>query len=204
MTKRKALGAPRLRNLKIALAVASAGVAMIAGSASASIVFRTYEFTATGFTAAGGGGGVAPVDPVSGSFTLTFDNSATIIESSAITVNSLNLTLSSAIIYTYVQPVDSLIIGGAAGGANDFPNPGDFWIELFSVSNDSTGADGVYYTTPSGFITKEWQSGNVSTRSFEGAPSIPEPSTWALLVGGFAAAGATLRRRRPGLRTSLS
>ena len=36
----------------------------------------------------------------------------------------------------------------------------------------------------------------VSEVSFFGTPGVPEPSTWAMLIAGFGAAGAMLRRRR--------
>lgn len=38
------------------------------------------------------------------------------------------------------------------------------------------------------------------TIAFEGAPAVPEPSSWALLAGGFALAGGAMRSRRARLR----
>lgn len=31
----------------------------------------------------------------------------------------------------------------------------------------------------------------------EALPSVPEPATWAMFIGGFGLVGSTLRRRRP-------
>jgi hypothetical protein len=33
-----------------------------------------------------------------------------------------------------------------------------------------------------------------------GAPGVPEPATWAMMIGGFALAGAAMRRRATALR----
>lgn len=33
-----------------------------------------------------------------------------------------------------------------------------------------------------------------------GAPAVPEPATWLMMIAGFGVLGAALRRRRPGLR----
>jgi hypothetical protein len=37
---------------------------------------------------------------------------------------------------------------------------------------------------------------NVNPTALPGAPGVPEPSAWAMLIAGFGAAGAMLRRRR--------
>ena len=55
------------------------------------------------------------------------------------------------------------------------------------------------------FITQTGKYGTKSARqsfafaSPNGGAAIPEPSTWALMIGGFAMAGAALRRSRPAL-----
>jgi hypothetical protein len=55
--------------------------------------------------------------------------------------------------------------------------------QCVDICNDFTYAGGVH-----GYV-----NGFTATTSF--AP-VPEPATWALLIGGFAGAGAALRRRR--------
>lgn len=187
MTRLQAGGAFGARGAWTALAGALVAAAMMAGPASAAIIHRTYEFTAGGF------GAGAPVDPVTGSFTVKFDNSASIVDaSSGLTVNAFNLSV-APLVYTYVNAVDSLIIGGANGGANSFDSAGDFWIQLFGVSGDNTRVAGVYYTTAgaSFFSTKLWRSGGASVVS---AP-VPEPATWIMMICGLGFAGGALRRR---------
>jgi len=81
-------------------------------------------------------------------------------------------------------------------GANTvFVSNGTIWDEI-KLSATITASDAG--STPSSLVTfgggpESWASSQV-TYGIGGA--IPEPTTWALLIGGFGLAGAALRRQR--------
>ena len=117
----------KFRDLLTSVA-AAAMVTFAAGAASAAVITDTFTFTAAGFQSAFGQ--PVPVDPVTGSVTVTFDPTQTYFNQTAgITMNSLNLTLdSSAVSFNYSPTATSfsdgsaldageLIIGGAELGA---------------------------------------------------------------------------------------
>jgi hypothetical protein len=84
-----------LRRVTLALFVLS----MTATSAQATPSTLNYDFSATGFEAAG-----APVDPVTGSFSVTFDNATDLTDvTSGISLTGLNISLGSAPAFTYSQ-----------------------------------------------------------------------------------------------------
>lgn len=62
--------------------------------ASAATVTDLVTFSASGFSAG------APVDPVVGSFTITFDPAVSVTDASTITLNSLNIALGSTLVFT--------------------------------------------------------------------------------------------------------
>lgn len=45
---------------------------------------------------------------------------------------------------------------------------------------------------------------NITGNPFPVTPTVPEPSAWAMMIGGFGLAGAALRRRKYALRVSLA
>ena len=83
---------PRSGSLLTRLGGAALGLALLAAAqtAQATVITRTYIFTASGFT---GGPPTAAFDPVMGSVTVTFDNAASINtdQTAGVTLNSLNL-----------------------------------------------------------------------------------------------------------------
>src|SRR5205823_6290023 len=80
--------------------------------ASATIISGTYDITATNFSP-----NQAPIATVIASFTLSFDNSSQITDTSAgLVVNSLNIPVDGSVEYFYKQSTDTLIIGGSANG----------------------------------------------------------------------------------------
>ena len=92
--------------------------------------------------------------------------------------------------------LDTFSIDGVAG---TFAMPGD--------SQDSPQAAAVFSFAPIvassltlNFLTNYGYDGGtiVNEVAFEanGAGVVPEPATWSLMIGGFALAGAGLRRRR--------
>lgn len=103
----------------------SASLAFLVGlllvpAASASTITTTVQFTATNFSSVQGT--TPPVDPVSGSFTLTFDPSQLALDATTISVNSLNINLGSPIVFSYNPSLAILSIGGSALGSGGF-----FW-----------------------------------------------------------------------------
>ncbi len=94
--------------LKQTAGAAALGAALVlggAGLAEAALITRTYNVTASGFVAG------APVDPVTGSFTVTFDNASDILAdtTSGITVNSLNIAVASGVGFNHSVSSDLLI-----------------------------------------------------------------------------------------------
>ena len=88
--------------LLFALAISSA-------TAQASTITLNYNFSVSGFPIG------APVDPVTGSFSVTFDDAISYTdETSGIVVSNLNIPLGSAPAFNYFQPGDVLYIGGSA------------------------------------------------------------------------------------------
>jgi hypothetical protein len=98
-----------LRNM---LAAAALGAGLVAGAAQAAIISGTFAVNASGFDSG--------FPAFAGSFTLSFDDSADIIDSTALTVNSLAVggvpTVDfGTIVFSYDESADRLNIGGFAG-----------------------------------------------------------------------------------------
>ncbi|MBL8772678.1 MAG: PEPxxWA-CTERM sorting domain-containing protein [Phenylobacterium sp.] len=92
-------------------------------------------------------------------------------------------------------------------GANVVLGPGEYWI-TFEVREDDKYEGGLAFFAPNPTVkeathrrsTGTWSATNdldFSLRVF-GDPlgAVPEPSTWTLMIAGFGATGAAIRRRR--------
>ena len=143
--------------------------------------------------------GPAPIDPVMGSFTISFDPTLEYTNNTAnVSLNSLNLALGSALAFIYEPDVDggTLRVGGLASGANIVtfnPPTNDFWFfstqwqttpefQQVGYSQTSVGQANLYFTL------QDPQWGTVS------ASAIPEPSTFACLS--FGLVGMAFFRRK--------
>ena len=86
-------------------------------------------------------------------------------------------------------------IGAASTAANspEFP-------DVFVEQNVTGGARFIHYSQTNGVFTHLYElRGNVTSATVlqpQAAPGVPEPASWALMIGGFGGAGAVLRRRR--------
>jgi hypothetical protein len=82
----------------------------------AAIVTNTYQVTASGFSALHGSTAAPPVDPVQLAFTISFDNSAPITNSTSnITLIALNMPNEDPLIFSYANlGGDSLQVGDSA------------------------------------------------------------------------------------------
>ena len=99
-----------------------------------------------------------------------------------------------------------LLLGEEIGASGNF-NP-----QQFTFTTDTPGAftgltlassnfTGLSYGLSGDTITVDWAGGNVAAGQqfsavFDIAGAVPEPSTWAMMLFGFAAIGTALRRKR--------
>lgn len=107
--------------------------------------------------------------------------------------------------------VNSLVFG-ASQGASGRIALGDYGQNQTDLSG--VGADGTAYTgqravltnTPSLFVDTYASSGAVGLRnlSISLASAVPEPTTWAMMLVGFAMVGAAARYRRRGAKITYA
>jgi PEP-CTERM motif len=196
------------------------GAALALGATSgahAALVRGLVFFSGAGFTSAFGN--PVPVDPVIGSFFITFDPTQTYTdETSGITLNSLNIGLDSALSFDYSPTgngngaADELVVGGLEDGASSISlgsTGADFYLHIFTFSTDATygqigyspnsgGEDNTsYFYTPAlgDGLPAPGVVGSVTVFPAP-PPSVPEPSTWAMLMLGFASLGFLAYRNR--------
>jgi len=131
------------------------GVALLSASATPSIAGTvTYfvEFAASGFHLPIGAPPVpVPVDPVTGSFTITFDpaHDYATDTTAGITFDSLNLTLGSTLAFQYDHTSDLLAVGGTDAGVNGIriaPESNDFGIGIHDFTGASPFSHSLSYT----------------------------------------------------------
>lgn len=110
---------------------------------------------------------------------------------------------------------------GAASGvmtvmtSPTFPDAGDTFLASV-VTGGGTGGGAGYYGLrfmidaglTYGYATLGVNGYNFAAVTYEGAPvavgGVPEPATWAMMLGGFGLIGAATRRHRPRARASNS
>lgn len=190
-------------------ALIAGGASVTAGAANAALVHDLVTFTASGFTSAFSQ--PVPTDPVTGSFTITFDPTQTYVDQTVgITLDSLNISLGSALAFDYSPTgnsdgdADELVVGGLEDGADSvFLSPtvfDDFYLHILTYNSTPTFQQ-VGYTTSSStpnsnyFFTDLPNSGAGSVTVTPITGSTPEPATWAMILAGFAGLGFLGYRR---------
>jgi len=150
----------------------------------------SFDLIASGFRDVFGSAS-APVDPVTGSFSITFDNSTDLREQSAgATVSGLNLAMDGPLGFAYGRMADVLIIGSLFNGAQSVGGgTNDFVFGINNISTNPTAVDFAYAqrASPSNFLSRNVAIALTPTAT-------PEPGTLALMATGLTA--AWLRRRR--------
>jgi len=155
--------------------------------ARAANISLSYDFVAFGFSPIGGLD-PAPVNPVTGRFSLTFDNSADISESAAgLSVSNLNLPPTPNPVFSYLQAQDMLVLRGIATGIlGVIEGTDDYTLVLENVSTNPVAASMFYTSVDNDLVI--WGARGVLLSAV-----IPEPASLALL--GFALAGLAAARR---------
>jgi hypothetical protein len=191
-----------------------AALAVGATAANAATVNELVDFTVGGFTSAFGE--PVPTDPVTGSFTITFDPTQTYTdETTGIVLNSLNIGLDSALAFDY-SPTgngngapDELVVGGLESGASSItlgPTGADFYLHLLSFTSNptfqqlgyrtaETTSDSNYFYTLTSDKGLPGEGVTFSVTVTPVTPSVPELSTWAMMLVGFAGVGFLAYRK---------
>ena len=183
-----------VKNMAIGLGMV---IAASAATADAAIVNLRLKITASDFT------GAAPVNPVMGDFTFSFDNAASFDSTDiGLTVNSFNLP--HGVKFSYIAGAPDLMFlsdgaylegCGATSGLNQF---------CTSISKVSTAPKigSFYYSSVA--APGIWEASTIELEAAFGGAAVPEPSTWAMMIGGFAMIGAAIRRRRISTKVSFA
>lgn len=167
--------------------VVSALLVLGTNAANAAVMQHTYNFTASGFEFG------APVDPVVGSITATFDQAAVgsgSIDAITLNIGTHNFTVGEVGFEAFSG--GGIIFGGTACAITCMASgTNDFWLYWSDFSNMSGGqlayanspqdADGAFFFSTGLQVT-------------EG--TVPEPATIALLGFGLLGFAAARRRRQ--------
>jgi hypothetical protein len=177
-----------------------AGTLALASVSQASVVAGSLSFSATGFPAG------APLDPIMGTVTFSFDNAASFFNATngsvangapvSVSFSGLSLVGSWTPVLTYVS--DGLLggvqvhhlmsIGQILNGTQTLPGTDDWRIAFNDISSHPAFREFTYTLTTE--ATSQFQT-------FTGAvAAVPEPESIALMGVGLAAGAAWRRRRR--------
>lgn len=174
------------RGLLLVSALGLSGLATLTPApAEAAFLHRTFTFSVGPYTSG------APVSPVQGSFTLAWDNSVTVLDSTAgLTLNNLNFPLSLTLMYSYDPVNDRMFVGGQPlGAANVDATLGDISILFSDVSTTPWVTSSLYGAPP---FSVYFASGGSVT-----ATDGPEPGSLALFGLSLLGVGIARRHIRP-------
>jgi len=193
------------------LAVAALGLfasqQIFAAPVDAAVITRTYDFTVNNVHDQTGNNVPAPVNPVFGSFTVTFDPTlgSIVNQTAGITVNSLNVTVASPIAFSYsAANTDEVQIGGldqGTGGLTD--GVSDFLLDIFDASGPQPFFGNMDYTIFATTIaTGQFSDFAADTRADGTVTVVPalavaEPPMVVLFVMGGLLSVAIRRGRSP-------
>jgi hypothetical protein len=189
--------------MKRIIPVALIGAAVLLGS-QANAAVQTYR---ADFSVAGLSG---PFSSLSGNFRFTADLNTNLIND--LTLDSLSFVIGSDVYTTANTVLDiastpfsegarDFIIGRFGAGSGDTNNSfllssiADFRIRFnLDANNGLLLARGGYRPTGGTITSFDTSQGNGVSSTFSFA-AVPEPASWALMIGGFGLVGTAARRR---------
>ena len=174
--------------------------ALTVAPANATVVTKTYYFESDPvnsyyFTP-------PPRSVVRGQFTITLDDALEFYNrTTGVTLDALNIPLGSAFAVNhwpsipFISVKNTFQIGGLQNTVNvTTMGTDDFFLEFTDEPGEGPRFRNLGYVragVPDGFFSF---SGRVSTTPI--ASGVPEPGTWAMMIGGFGFAGSAFRRAR--------
>lgn len=169
--------------------------ALVPVAASAAVITRTYDYTATGFN--GANNGTPPFATVTGSITLSFDDSATVLDQTGVTVNSSSIAYTGPVRYSYYS-VDGTLALVSNGYTPSTSNYNGFALTIRNATAAGQLGGTMNYSVV-GF-NEVASTRNVVINPGAATAAVPEPATWALMLLGFSGMGYSLRRRTATMR----
>lgn len=172
--------------MKIHPAFVGVAILSMSSGAYADTIARTFDITASDFTFIFGPATPLPVDPVHLNFTIVFDPSVLIDQSTAgLTINSFTLAN---------PPYSSAYGNDPAGNLTIATFPGsDFCFNPANSYCVFIGSPTAPFPSVSEFIESTDSAGYwvSQTTTITAGPivDVPEPSTWAMMLIGFAGLG---------------
>jgi hypothetical protein len=172
--------------------LAAAMLLVAAVPARATLMTETIDFTASGL-----GPGTAPVDPVTGSVTLTFDPTLEYLTptTTGITLNSLNIPVGSTVGFEYGQGYLSIGTVDPLFGFI-FASTDDFGVLIAGIGTDTPALVTLIYSEVNQPLF-ETHSGSVTIAT-------PEPASLFLFGAGLSAFGFLRTRKSDPSRNGAS
>jgi len=206
----------RIRNLLLPALFLALG----AGTASATTLHYDVSFFGSNFT--GSPGGTANPAVVQGTFSVNLDPTLDYTnQTSGITASSINLTVDSALAFSYDHTTDEFTIGGSANGASVVqfsPATNDFWLfihhfsalfpnsEMFQLGYaQTTLGDNVFFTPQLSGHPLDNPNGYAFVTTTGPVATTPIPAGLPLFLTALGSVGALfVARRRSGVLAPLS
>ena len=207
----RTIGAPRLPTIAISGAIAL----LLSFPANAASVSKLVTFDASGITAFLNP--PVPVDPVTGSFDITFDPTQNYTDAAGITSPSINIAVNYSWVFNYDSTTGNLTVGGDYGSAGAgcgppvtnagcvqiSPPTNDFILDVSAFLMPAQSFSAFYYVQTTGFYGgTDNNVGGTRTLDVVDAPSqTPLPAALPLFatgLGGLRLLGWRRKRKKAG------